>query len=207
MIKINFLIFFGFLSITTSLFCQPANVETNMVKDNFIPAALSMADNTVLIDNLQIIDDKVTSSLQKYRQQLEELRKEFRAVDMPNVRFFLFGMGNRTKLLYKNGKLINAITNRIIKEWPVKNETIIPNDYRVNIETSTNRPVSIFENEKGVFINEGGEEILVEGTGAPVNLPNFEKYKYGEVLKVLRPHKGIWFCRMGGFRSIQHHHG
>jgi hypothetical protein len=66
-------------------------------------------------------------SLQKYRQQLNDLRNEFRVYEMPDVKFFLFGMGNRTKILYKDGNLINAITGKTIKEWKFKSETIVPN--------------------------------------------------------------------------------
>jgi len=163
---------------------QKAGIKNYMMVP-LADAGQSMADYTVLLDSLQIIGETETSSLIKYRQQLDEFRKEFRAVDMPNVRFFLFGMGNRTKLLYKSGKLINSITGKVMAEWQVKNETIIPNDYRVNIETITDAPVSIFENEKGVFILERGKETLIAGTETPVKLPSFEKYKYSEILKVL----------------------
>jgi len=131
------------------------------------------------------VEEKETYSLQKYRKQLDELRKEYRAVEMPDVKFFLFGMGNRTKLIYKGGKLINALSGKVIYEWPVKNETIIPNDYRVNIETLTDVAVGIFENEKGVFVSERGKETSIDGTWTPIKLPSFEKHKYGEVLKVL----------------------
>lgn len=148
-------------------------------------AGQSMADYNVLIESNQIIEEKETSSLQKYRKQLDRLRKEYRAKEMPDVKFFLFGMGNRTKLIYKNGKLTNAITGKLIYEWPVKNETIIPNDYRVNIETLTDVAVGIFENEKGVFVSERGKETLIEGTSTPINLPSFETHRFGEVLKVL----------------------
>jgi hypothetical protein len=161
-------IIFGFLSLTTSLFCQ-ANIDMKK-KVN---------------DSLLTIESKPTVSLQKYLEQLDRLRQEFRAVDMPDVKFFLFGMGNRTKLLYKNGKLINAITNEVINDWSVRSETIIPNDYRVNLVTLSSIPVRIFENEQGVFISESGKETLVEGTGTPIKLPSFEGYKYSEVLKVL----------------------
>jgi DUF1680 family protein len=148
-------------------------------------AGQTMADYTVLIDNIRIVEEKETASLQKYREQLTQLRKEFRAVNMPDIKFFLFGMGNRTKLLYKDGKLMSALNGAVIKEWPVKNETIIPNDYRVNIETLTDVVVSIYENEKGVFVNELGKETLIEGTSTPLTLPSFGKHQYNEVLKVL----------------------
>ncbi len=135
--------------------------------------------------SLYVTKDVVPDKLAEYRRQLQALRSEFRSVDMPDVKFFLFGMGNRTKLLYKAGKLINATNGKVVSEWQFKNETIVPNEYRVNIETLTDAPVSIFENEKGVFINERGKETLISGTEAPVVLPAFEKLKYSEVLKVL----------------------
>jgi hypothetical protein len=94
-------------------------------------------------------------------------------------------MGNRTKLLYKDGKLLNALNGSIIYEWKLKSQTIIPNDYKVNLVTLSDNPVSIFENENGVFINDNEKEILVEGTGTPVKLPSFEDYRYSEILKVL----------------------
>jgi hypothetical protein len=155
-------------------------VESGLVKPEILKDPPSGNLNTS-----NIVGEKETPSLIKYRQQLAELRKEFRADDMPDVRFFLFGMGNRTKLLYKDGKLVNAINGTIIREWQLKGQTIIPNDYKVIIETLSNVPVSIFENEKGIFINENGKETIIEGTGTPVRLPAFDGYKYSEVLKVL----------------------
>ena len=46
-----------------------------------------------------------SSSLNKYINQLSEFENEFRFREMPDIEFFLFGMGNRTKILYKNGIL------------------------------------------------------------------------------------------------------
>ncbi len=68
------------------------------------------------------------------------------------------------KLLYKGGKLFDPFSGEVLKQWPVKNETIIPNEYKVEIETLTDNPVTIFENEEGVFIKEGGKETRIEGT-------------------------------------------
>lgn len=191
-------IFFCSIFITLIAFAQSKKQQTPTYRDPLkwpfaivsiwnmpIHKNAQLAGYTVLIDSLQIIEEKATVSLAKYRQQLDQLRKEFRAVDMPDVKFFLFGMGNRTKLLYKNGQLINSITGKVVAKWQVKNETIIPNDYRVNIETISDVTVSIFENEQGVFIKERGKETIIAGTETAVILPSFEQYKYSEVLKVL----------------------
>ena len=131
------------------------------------------------------INTEEYKSLERYRQQLNELRMEFRSFNMPDVKFFLFGMGNRTKLIYKDGKLINAISGNTVKQWVLKSETIIPNDYLVVVETTTNETIHIVETEKGVFIKEELKETLIEGTATPVKLPAFKGCKYSEVLRVL----------------------
>ncbi len=124
------------------------------------------------------------TSLSKYRQQLALFREEFRSVEMPDCNFFLFGMGNRTKIIYKNGTLINALTGEIINQWQVNNETIIPNEYMVEIETSKD-VVIICENETGVFIKESGKSHLIPGTNSAIMLPGFTGHRYSEILKVL----------------------
>lgn len=43
-----------------------------------------------------------SAMLEKYAQQLSKFDQEFRMKDIPDVEFFLFGMGNRTKILYKD---------------------------------------------------------------------------------------------------------
>jgi len=123
--------------------------------------------------------------MQKYRDQLDELRREFSVRDLPDIRFFQFGMGNRKKLIYKNGTLYDPFTGEMYRVWPMQSEKIIPNEYRVIISTESGRDVVIFENESGMFIREGSKTLQVEQTDALVKLPEFERYRYSEVLKVL----------------------
>jgi hypothetical protein len=123
-------------------------------------------------------------SLSKYRQQLTSFRAEFRSVEMPDCRFFLFGMGNRTKLIYKNGCLIHAITGEIVYQWQINNDAIVPNEYRVEIKTPDGI-VILYENEEGVFIREQGKDQLIPGTNSAVTLPGFTGHPYSEILKVL----------------------
>jgi len=137
-----------------------------------------------------------TASLNRYRMQLSEFSDEFRTCELPQVSFFLFGMGDRTKLLYKDGKLINTLTHEIAGEWHVRTEFIIPNQYKVQIMTNKGRMVTIYEDEQGVFINEEGRNLRVEGTDNPVKLPDFRDYRYGEILKVL--HQEILINIVGG---------
>jgi hypothetical protein len=135
-------------------------------------------------ENAKVPDFEILSGDDSYQQQLAAFRNEFRATDMPKCRFFLFGMGNRTKLIYKNGILRNALTEEILKEWQVSGEVLLPNNYMLKLETSQG-VVIIYENEDGVFISEGGDVELIPGSGTPLTLPDFAGHPYSEILKVL----------------------
>ena len=124
------------------------------------------------------------ASLEKYRTQLSALRTEFREYELPEASFFLFGMGNREKLIYKNGSLISVHNQKTLYKWNVKEEIIIPNDYTVFLSTTDNKKVFIYEDEKGVFIETNGKtEALSEGQ--PLVLSAFEGHPSSEVLRVL----------------------
>ena len=106
--------------------------------------------------------------------------------DMPDVSFFLFGMGNREKFLYKDGKLMESFTGRVVKEWDVDEELIIPSLYRVLLKTADGKTVLLQEDEKGFWLHEGGKKSfpLVEDQSRLV-LPTFEKKRFPRILKVL----------------------
>lgn len=130
-------------------------------------------------------NDSDLDSFKKYRDQLTAFRAEFAVKEMPDVPFFLFGMGNRVKLLYKNGQVIHSFSGKVLKEWDVDAEIIIPNLFKVKLKTKKGTNVIISEDEGGVFIQEGKVKELVEGTNFPVNLPAFNDHPYSEILKVL----------------------
>jgi len=148
-------------------------------------AGQTYADYDVLINKISIVEEKVTPALSEYRKQLHEFRNEFGIQEMPDIKFFLFGMANRTKLLYKQGKLIKPLSGEILREWNIKAETIIPNEYKVELETMNNQQFTIYENEKGVYIVDNGKESRVNGTDYEINLPSFSEFRYCEILKVL----------------------
>jgi hypothetical protein len=130
--------------------------------------------------------EPVTTALNKYHQQLETFRQEFGGIEnMPDVRFFLFGMGNRPKLLYKNGELRYALHEEVIRKWAFKTEIIIPNQYLVELLTAASERITIFENEKGIFISETGKIELLFGSDSEIRLPSFKDSRYNEILKVL----------------------
>lgn len=159
------------------------NKQLHMV--SFAEAGQTMADYDLLFDGLTIISERKVKSLEQYRKQLERLREGFPVRDLPKVDFFQFGMGNRKKLLYKQGKLIDLCSGNTLYQWPLKTETIIPNEYKVSIETITDKTVLMYENEEGVFIHHDGKAVLIENTSSPINLPDFGAHPFSEVLKVL----------------------
>ena len=136
------------------------------------------------INNADI--EKLDKSLNSYHSQLEQFREEFGGTyHLPNVSFFLFGMGNREKYLYKGGKLINSNSGEIVYDWLFKSETLIPNEYAVYGKTEKGDIVLIQEDEDGIWINDskGRQNILKKESS--ISLPGFEEDRYSEILKVL----------------------
>jgi hypothetical protein len=131
------------------------------------------------------IPDWKTKALENYQFQLSTLRNEFRSVEQPDVKFFLFGMGNRTKMIYQKGQLYSAIDTTIIKKWEIVKELIVPNEYLVQLQLKNGDFVEIKENEKGVYLKQDRNEILLPGTDSPIHLPEFDNVRYSEILKVL----------------------
>lgn len=130
--------------------------------------------------------DNPEESLQKYRDSLKAFRLEFGGSrEMPDVKFFLFGMGNRTKMVYKDGILKNALTGEIFKKWNVVKEIIVPPDYSVFLTLSDGSYITIREDENAVWISEDNRKIAVSGTESKLQLPDFKEYKYPQILKVL----------------------
>ncbi len=125
-------------------------------------------------------------SLAAYRSELAEFRRFCGgAKEMPDVRFFLFGMGLRPKLLYKNGELQNAMTGRVLRKWSVRKDIILPHEYKVVILDSTGVPTILREDSIGVWLERKGESEVLPGTESPVRLPEFTGRRFADVLKVL----------------------
>jgi hypothetical protein len=124
--------------------------------------------------------------LNAYRAELDEFRAEYGGSrELPNVRFFLFGMGLRPKFLYRDGKLIDLRTGVIVAQWKVKSEIILPPEYRVVITQEDGSKVQVAENDKAVWVGNATNEVIVTGTQIPVKLPAFEGQRYSQILRVL----------------------
>ncbi len=123
-------------------------------------------------------------ALRDYRDNLKKLRKEFGGVrTLPEVKFFLFGMGPRRKLLYQNGSLKDALTGETLRQWDVESEVIVPPDYAVFLVTRDGQKIRIIEDEQALWIQEGLHKTIL--SQSPLQLPIFFGHKYAPVLRVL----------------------
>lgn len=132
------------------------------------------------------------NALQIYRTSLTKLRQEHQKQrDLPDLSFFLFGMGDRLKLIYRDGRLLNALTGNIEEQWNIKQAILIPSEYTVHLDLAgvpAGQPqtVQLREDENGVWILQPGKRPkLIPGTRSVLNLPRFTSTPYGPILRVL----------------------
>ena len=126
------------------------------------------------------------TALATYRAELAACRAAHGgAYDVPDVRFFLFGMGARTKLLYRDGTLFDAKSGRELHQWKVRREIIVPPDYTVALEMEEGAAIFLREDSEAVWLEQGGQRTALEGTKSAVRLPDFAGKKFPQVLRVL----------------------
>ncbi len=134
--------------------------------------------------------------LAEYRRELQAFRQEFTGTrSLPAVDFFLFGMGPRTKLIYRSGVLADAKTGKAIRQWPIRSEIILPPEYSVYLTTAEGS-IAIIEDEQAVWIEQNARREPVVGTQKPLRLPKFAGYRYQRILRVL--HQELLVNVVGG---------
>lgn len=120
-----------------------------------------------------------------YHGQLESLRAKCKAYETNAPRFFLFGMGNRTKYIYKDYLLRNLDNGETMMSFEsVVSDSIVPDDYTV-VVTMSDSVMRIIEDEDGVRVLGPHSECLLNGTSSKVALPEFNGFVYDRLLKVL----------------------
>ena len=84
---------------------------------------------------------------------------------------------------YQNGTLSDALTGERIKSWFVQQDSIMAEQYAVEILTKDGRKVRIEENEKEIFYDDSRFKIAL--SESPMYIPSFANRKFDHVLKVL----------------------
>ena len=97
----------------------------------------------------------------------------------PEQQFFLFGMGDREKYIYKNKSLIRYKDNKIIYTWDDCTEDFLYDQYTVILTKNDGTRVVLLENEEGFYVDG------VCLTQSKINLPSFEGHKYQKHLRIL----------------------
>ena len=107
----------------------------------------------------------------------------------PEKQFYIFGMGNREKYIYKKGgSLIKFSTNEAVYSFDVKREKFLYDRYMVVIWTNDEKVYLIKENSYGAYlydITDGEKQILILCESEYINLPDFDNCKYPEQLRIL----------------------
>ena len=120
------------------------------------------------------LKEDATTSRQQYREDLEAFRAEFGGSrKMPDVRFFQFGMGSRTKFLYRHGQLIRCGDRKVVRQWETAESMIVPPDYLVLVTATSGQLIGIREDEQAVWIETADQREPLEGTLGAVKLPRF----------------------------------
>jgi hypothetical protein len=112
----------------------------------------------------------------------------------PHRPFYLFGMGARRKLLYRCGKLLDALTGEVVRKWDVTEERIDSAAYCVEMVLRDGGVVRLVEDEEAAWLEEGGERQCL--SAVPVRLPRFEGNTHAALLRGL--HQELLVNIVGG---------
>lgn len=93
--------------------------------------------------------------------------------------FFLFGMGDREKYIYRNCSLIRYKDNKILYAWNNCKEEFLYDEYTVVLTRGDGEKTVLKETEDGFYID---DKCIC---ASKINLPSFEEYKYPKQLRIL----------------------
>jgi len=149
-------------------------------------------DYEAVFADLEILESEVADetpegrALRAYRAELEVFRNEFGGVrTLPPVEFFLFGMGHRKKLLFRDGRLVEVPGGRVVREWYGVRATLLPSESEVVLRGNGGVERIVEDHEAVWILGANGSRHAVEGTRSPVVLPDFAGHRYARILRVL----------------------
>ncbi len=142
-------------------------------------------------ENYKLFLDNYPTEVNYYLSYVDEYKTFIKKYNcdainvFPNIKFYLLGLGDREKLLYKDGKIITIDSGEVIKEFDEDYSLIIPNEMTILIKEKNGNYSKIYENNDGVYIESNNEKNLIEGTDKYIKLYNFENEPYQNIKKVL----------------------
>ena len=181
-------------------FCIPISVGmllqrlSKTLTGGVILAVFSVISLSCLTYNTYHFYDSLVNpaSTDNYEYQLKILRGKTNVQAITDGRLFLFGMGDRTKMLYRDRQLRDIDNDSVILDLSsAEKDVILPDQYKVVAYFGNGDSTVIYEDEEAVWICKGNDESMIEGSGSHVVLPSFEGKRYSKVLKVL--HQEILF--------------
>ena len=139
------------------------------------------------LDDLKLYFKDEYKSYLSYLSEFQDFSQNYSVelVDIGENDYYLFGMGNRKKILFKDGNLIDLDSKKTLYELSVKNYLIVPNEYTVLLSTTQGDYIKIYENEDGIFIQKNEKNVNIEGTDYYIDLESFKGQKYKNIKKVL----------------------
>lgn len=149
------------------------------------------SDNVYIDMDYKIFKKKYKKEINSYLDYANEYKKFINKYDctlnydLSNYEFFLFGLGNRKKILFKENSLVDIETKKILYKFDVSNVIVIPNEYMVLLLTKNNEYIKIYENKNGVYIQKNNKSKLIKGTSVKLKLYNFKNQNYKNMKKVL----------------------
>ena len=123
--------------------------------------------------------------MKTYHGQLGYLREKCEEYNVQAPSFFLFGMGNRDKFVYKHYQLISLDNDTIFYSFEdAVSDSIIPDEYKVFVNTRSGKKM-VFEDENGIWLWKGDKCDSIHSQYCKVVLPDFRGKLYSKILKVL----------------------
>jgi hypothetical protein len=113
---------------------------------------------------------------------------------LPDCRFYLFSMGDRRKLLYRRGELLDALTGEVLRTWDVREERIDAAEYEVLLTLHGGETVRLVEDAEAAWLEGAGERHCL--SAAPVKLPRFGGHPHAALLRGL--HQELLVNLVGG---------
>lgn len=127
-------------------------------------------------------------SLETYLNEYKEFKSNYEVEEVNYLNeydYYFFGLGNRKKLVYTKGNLIDIDNKEVLYSFNLKEQIIIPNLYSVLIQTKNNDYIKIYEDNLGVHYNKNGKDEIITGTNNELSLYDFSNEKYSNIKKVL----------------------